>query len=121
MKKVKSLVESDKKLINSQAKIGETPFLISCSYGNIEVAKYLLSLPETDIAKPNSLGHTPFFAACCSGMADVVKTLLNGKKVVINSKKECIEVAGLGKAEVLSFFLEQDGLFFFFFVALLSA
>jgi len=67
---------------------GNTPLIMACEFGPLEVVKFLVDEKKADVKIANGLtGDTPLFVASEKGLLEVVKFLVTDKKADVNAAK----------------------------------
>lgn len=96
--------------VNTEFSGNRTPLLVACMFGFDELAKYLLTYDDIDLAKFN-----PFIRACEKGHLAVVKTLVeSGRPIPINASNGSDTALTIAmrnhRRDVVNYLLEQTHL-----------
>jgi ankyrin repeat protein len=110
IEKVKSILNTNKKLLNTQDNCGWTPLHWSVSIGNIEMTKLFISMGAKINTKAN-MGESPLHLAHLLEVAE----LLISKGAEVNSKDNTgltpLDLAMVeGNIELVEFLLTKSGL-----------
>eukprot|EP00927_Polykrikos_kofoidii_P053812 TRINITY_DN48365_c0_g1_i1.p1 TRINITY_DN48365_c0_g1~~TRINITY_DN48365_c0_g1_i1.p1 ORF type:complete len:329 (+),score=67.71 TRINITY_DN48365_c0_g1_i1:102-1088(+) len=71
-----NLLLSRKADVNLAKLDGDTPLLVACNSGSIDVAKQLLATPRIDVNKTNPMGLAPLQVASMNGHAEILELIL---------------------------------------------
>ena len=68
--------------------VSGTQFGAMAAYGNLDVVKFLTSLPETNVSSRDNDGRTPLGAAAANGHLEIVKYLTSLPETNIDSQDD---------------------------------
>src|ERR1700744_958550 len=76
---IKVYVLKNPKCINEKDNFwGNTPFLLACEKGHIDIVKLLINTDGfNSLNEKNNFSNTPFLCACIDGHIEIVKLLIN--------------------------------------------
>lgn len=78
---------SDKLDVNIQDSVqGKTALTWAAYYGNLDVIRFLLSVPGIDVNRQDTNGWTPLMTACFKNQTAVVELLLNVPEIDVNAQ-----------------------------------
>ena len=111
--RVKSQIENQPRLINSFAADGFTPLGLSCFFGHIDVAKYLIEKgADTSQASDNPLKVAPIHSACTISNYEIAELLvLNGADVNVREQADYapLHIASISGQTKLAKLLIENG------------
>lgn len=111
--RVKSLIENKPTLVNSYAPDGFTPLGLSCFFGYIDVAKYLIEKgADTSQASDNPLKVAPIHSACTISNYEIAELLvLNGADVNVREQADYapLHIAAISGQTKLAKLLIENG------------
>ncbi|KAI8855326.1 ankyrin repeat-containing domain protein [Chytridium lagenaria] len=95
---------------------GNTPFMLACQHGNLEVIRYYLSMhpPSSDIQKSplflaaNDNGHTAVHVAALSGSMETMRALLGSNSLLALAM---VSVPSIGSRQTPLHLAVDNGLF----------
>ncbi|KAJ3200022.1 hypothetical protein HDU67_002353 [Dinochytrium kinnereticum] len=95
---------------------GNTPFMLACQHGNLEVIRYYLSMhpPSSDIQKSplflaaNDNGHTAVHVAALSGSVETMRALLGSNSLLALAM---VSIPSIGRRSTPLHIAVENGLF----------
>lgn len=111
--RVKSLIENKPSLVNSYAPDGFTPLGLSCFFGHIDVAKYLIEKgADASQASDNPLKVAPIHSACTISNYEIAELLvLNGADINVREQADYtpLHIAAISGQTKLAKLLIENG------------
>jgi ankyrin repeat protein len=87
---------------------GETPLIIACRFGCVEIVSLLLKAPHIDINLADDNGNTPLFHAALKGHEEIVIKLVKTKGIHNNHKQSAMDFALIANNLQIAAIIECD-------------
>ena len=63
-----------------------TPVMLACSCGNLEITRYLIEIAHADISLVNQWGRGVLHMACANGILDIARYLIETRATPVDSR-----------------------------------